>query len=99
MASIACPLDQAEWKDRSRHCVSNEQSYHCLGDEYGNLVDACVDPVWIQPGKLNRTEHTFNAGITDTPGVTSFDQGQTSKVRKYDFMIGKLFRQPKIVIF
>lgn len=30
--------------------MSNEQSYHCLGDEYGNLVDACVDPVWIQPG-------------------------------------------------
>lgn len=63
MASIACPLDQAEWKDRSRHCVSNEQSYHCLRDEYGNLVDACVDPVWIQPGKLYRIEHTFNAGI------------------------------------
>lgn len=47
MVFIVCFLDKVEWKDRLRYCVFNEQSYYCLGDEYGNLVDVCVDLVWI----------------------------------------------------
>ncbi|XP_048728653.1 uncharacterized protein LOC125646427 isoform X2 [Ostrea edulis] len=49
MASVVCPQNQNQWKERSKHCVSNEQSYHCVRDEYGNYVDACVGPIWIQP--------------------------------------------------
>lgn len=59
MAPVLCPRNQTEWEERSKHCVSNEQSYHCLPDEYGNLVNACVDPVWIQPGKICRTAQVF----------------------------------------
>ncbi|XP_062591924.1 uncharacterized protein LOC134253414 isoform X1 [Saccostrea cucullata] len=51
MASVVCPRDQNEWEERSKHCVANEQNYHCLKDEYGNFVNACVNKIWIQPGR------------------------------------------------
>lgn len=48
----SCPLIVQEWSNRASSTCSNEENYHCVEDEYSRTVEACAEPIWIEPGIL-----------------------------------------------
>lgn len=45
-----CPQTFKDWASRATLKCSNENTYHCVKDEFSSIVEVCTTPLWIQKG-------------------------------------------------